>query len=302
MHPYLIEIPLPWGSVFRLPSYGFMIMCGFLCALWLSSRRGRRVGIPPAVLLDVAVVSLLGGIIGARIYYVIQEWSYFANTPLDIVRFDKGGLVFYGGIIGGGGCLLVMTVLKKQRLWRVFDVVSSVVPLAHAFGRVGCFLNGCCFGRATQSWIGMRFPRILSAGGGGVLEGQEWTITGSPVFLDHLNRGLVDETMDCSLPVHPTQLYAVGYNLIIFGLLSYVFLRRRREGNVAWTYLVCYGLARFVNEFFRADQPEVFAGLTGAQLMCAVLAAFGLIMLAAGRRKERRPIPEPWAPPPAEGS
>jgi phosphatidylglycerol:prolipoprotein diacylglycerol transferase len=271
MHPDLIEIPLPGGGACTIHSYGFMVMCGFLLCLWLLPRRGRKAGLSAPALLDAAVYSLLGGIVGARIYYVIYAWDYFQDNLWQIIRIDRGGLVFYGGLIGGGVAMLGTLLWKKLPLRRSLDIVASLVPLGHAFGRVGCFLNGCCFGGVTRSFLGVRFPQ------------------GSPVFAHQVRQGLISAGRQWSLPVHPTQLYAVGYNLVIFGILSYLLARDRPAGEVAWLYAILYGTARFVNEFIRADQPAVAAGLTAAQIICVLLVAFGVVMMVISRRSEPQP-------------
>ncbi|MDP6439192.1 MAG: prolipoprotein diacylglyceryl transferase [Candidatus Brocadiia bacterium] len=299
MHPTLLKIPLPWGGHFSIPAYGFLIMCGFLVALAVARRRGRRLGINPDHIMDAALASLLGGIIGSRLFYVI----FFApeivwDNPLRIFAIWEGGLVFYGGVIGGGVALFLTMARKGLPVRRTLDVILSAVPLAHAFGRLGCFMNGCCFGKVTELWLGIRFPRILEPGSGenGFYEVGAEHITGSPPFVHHLSQSLVAKLDAWSQPIHPTQLYAVGYNLLVFGCLALVFYRRRRAGEVAWLYAILYGTARFLNEFMRGDQEPVLLGVTIAQVICIPLAAFGLAALLRGRSLPREPLPEPWEP------
>jgi len=303
VHPYLVRIPLPWGGSFRVASYGFMIMCGFLVSLYLGQQRAKRAGIDPAGFFDAAVAGLLGGVIGARILHVIYEWPYFRANPLKIIRLDQGGLVFYGGAIGGALALIFVVLRKKMPVLRSLDVVASVLPLGHAFGRVGCFLNGCCFGHVTKSPVGVRFPRMLAPGN--VADplfnvGAEHVV-GSPPFVYHLEQTppLVTASAQWSLPVHPTQLYAVGYNLVIFALLTLWFTRRWRDGEVGALYLILYGTARFVNEFFRVGTP-VLGGLSVAQVMCVPAVLFGAALLWRGRRLAPQPLPAPWEPSPPQ--
>lgn len=262
MHPYLFEIPLPGGGTFRLPSYGFMILIGFLVCLYLLQRRGRRMGLDPTVLFDVAVWTLLGGLAGARVFYVLHHWADYAGRLWHVFFLWEGGLAFFGALIGGVLGLLAGLWWKRLPFRRTLDVTASLVPLGHAFGRIGCFLNGCCYGKPTDAWVGVKFPGLPEA-------------------------------------VHPTQLYAVGYNLIIFALLSYLLPRRRRPGEVAWLYPVFYGTARYFNEFFRGDTQAISAlgGLTVFQALCLAAVAFGVVMLALSRRKPPVPLPEPWTPP-----
>ncbi len=290
MHPRLLEIPLPGGRVFPVASYGFMILLGFLLCLWLLRRRGRRMGLDPTALFDVAVAALLGGIVGARLLYVVYNWEAFAPAPWRILLIHEGGLAFFGGLIGGTLGLLIGLWRRGLPALPTLDVAASLVPVGQAFGRVGCFLNGCCFGVRTDLWLGVRFPRILNEAG---------QITGSPPFLQHMQQGLVTASDTHSLPVHPTQLYEVVFNLVIFAFLSWVLPRRRRPGEVAWLYPIFYGTARYANEFLRADtlpQPAL-GGLTVFQAVSLAAVAFGLVMFFNTVRKPPVPIPDPWQPP-----
>jgi phosphatidylglycerol:prolipoprotein diacylglycerol transferase len=293
MHPYLIRIPLPGGHGFTIASYGFMIVCGFLLVLWLLQRRGRRMGMDPTALFDMAVTVLICGVVGARLFYVIHHWPQFADDPIKIIRLDLGGLAFFGGLIGGTAGLLVSAALKGIPLLPMLDVSASLVPLGHAFGRVGCFLNGCCYGRLTECALGVRFPKVLNA---------EGEIVGSPPFVDHLNEGLVTVQDGWSLPVHATQLYEVSYNLVFFALLSFLLFRRRRPGDVAWLYAILYGTARFTNEFFRADTlaRDWLGGLTIFQALALIAVGVGATMLVRSLRRPPIALPEPWLPPEPE--
>ncbi|MEF8787513.1 MAG: prolipoprotein diacylglyceryl transferase [Planctomycetota bacterium] len=274
MHPHLFHIPLPWGGTATVASYGAMMMLGFLVCLYLLSRRGPAFGLSSETLFDIAIAALIGGVVGARIYYIIYAWDYFAAHPAQIVRIDKGGLVFYGGVAGGTAGVLLFTYLKELPLRRTADVFAGLLPLGHAFGRMGCFLNGCCYGKVTQSWLGMRFPPESAA------------------YRDMVRRGLLESSAAMTPPLHPTQLYAVGYNLAIFGVLSWLLWNRRREGDVVWTYLAVYGVARFLNEFLRNDQAAVASGLTTAQLVCIAFVIVGGTMLLKSWTREPDPLPD----------
>ncbi len=288
MHPYLIQWDLPGGlGTFRLPSYGTMIALGFLVCLYLLQRRARRTGLDPLALFDAVVWALMGGLVGARLFYVLHHWHQFAPDPLRVFALWHGGLTFYGGVIGGALGLLVQLRRKGLPLRPTLDVCASLLPLGHAFGRVGCFLNGCCYGEVTDCWVGVRFPRIVDGAG---------EIVGSLAYLDHLRRGLVTASQERSLPVHPTQLYEVALELAIFALLGYWLTRRRRAGDVAWAYPVLYGAGRFVYEFFRGDTEPIPAlgGLTLFQVVSIGLVAFGVAMLARSRTLPPEPVAEPY--------
>ncbi len=297
MHPELFRVPVPLtDKSIPVASYGAMILLGFLLCLWLLRRRGAKRGLDPNALFDAATFMLLGGIIGARLFYVIEFWENFSQDPSTIIRLDLGGLSFFGGLMGGGAALLATILARGLPLMTTLDTAAGLVPLGHAFGRMGCFLNGCCFGRATSTCVGVRFPRILEEVSGHGQEGSH--IVGSLPYQHHLAEGLVTASDTHSLPVYPTQLFAVGYNLVIFGVLTYVWRHRRRPGDVGWAYLALYGTARFINEFFRGDhEPMPLAGgLTLFQLLAGTAAVVGIAMLIRSSRLPRVPLPEPWTP------
>ncbi len=276
MHPYLLRFTAPWGGEITIASYGAMMMIGFLASLYVLQRRAGKFGVSSEKIFNVAIAMLVFGVIGARLFFVIQFWNdyEFAANPLLILRIDRGGLVFYGGLIGGLAGALALIKKQNLPLADTFGLIASAGPLGHAFGRLGCFLNGCCYGEITTSAIGLRFPRILDS---------EQRIVGSQPFLDHLNR-YVEQTDAWSMPVHATQLYEVGYNLFIFALLSLLLVRRNRPSELIGPYLIIYGTARFINEIFRADTRAVAMGLTIAQLLCIPLVlAGGVAMIIAYR-------------------
>jgi phosphatidylglycerol:prolipoprotein diacylglycerol transferase len=281
---------MPWGGTVTIASYGAMVLVGFLACLWLAQGRGRRLGIDPLALFDAATFGLLGGIVGARAFYVLDNWAAFAGNPWRILRIDLGGLTFYGGLAGGAAGFLAAVRKRRLPVRLTLDVAASVMPLGHALGRVGCFLNGCCFGKVTSAWTGVRFPRIVDATN---------TLVGSLPYMEQLQHGLITETQTRSLPVHPTQLYEAAYNLAIFAVLSLLFTRRRRPGDIGWLYLVLYGASRFTNEFFRADTAPVasLGGLTIFQAISAAAVLLGVAMLVDSLRRPRLPLPDPWQPP-----
>jgi phosphatidylglycerol:prolipoprotein diacylglycerol transferase len=242
-------------------------------------------------MLDVALACLAGGVVGARLFYVLTEMDAFRGNLLEIIRIDHGGLVYYGGLIGGGAALFLTIAWKGLPVRRTLDVMAGALPLGHALGRLGCFMNGCCYGGVTGSWVGVSFPRVVDP--------QTGKVIGSTAYLAHL---LNDPSLVRSLPVHPTQLYEAGANLLIFAFLSFMFLRRWRSGDLAWLYGVLYGTARFCNEFFRGDVPRPSLNMTVAQWLCIPLVAFGLVMFLRSRRLPYEPLPAPWAPAAAQGA
>lgn len=156
MHPTLLHLgPIP------IRSYGLMMMVGFLVAVHLAARRARKCGANEETVVNLGLLSLVTGIIGARIFYVIHHWEQFGGESglfFKIINLTAGGLEFYGGFITAIGAVIIyMAVTKRSMRWYL-DILAPAIMVGLAFGRIGCFLNGCCWGSATQLPIGVRFP------------------------------------------------------------------------------------------------------------------------------------------------
>jgi phosphatidylglycerol---prolipoprotein diacylglyceryl transferase len=242
MHSILFHIgPLP------IYSYGFMLMLAFLAATAVAARLGRQRGIQAESIFDLTAFILVSAIIGARLLFVELNASYYWAHPDHIVRLWEGGLSFHGGLVGG---LLAGIVFCRRRglsFLRMGDVVAPGVALGYALGRVGCFLNGCCYGGPTDLPWACRF--------------HDPPITGP-----------------LTPPSHPTQIYASIINLGIFSLLLRIFRRQRTTGQVLWSYILFYAVYRFGIEFLRKG---VTAQVAAAGLTQAQWASIGMV-LAAG--------------------
>lgn len=240
MHPVLFQ----FGPL-TLYSYGLMVALGFLAALGVASRRAREAGVAPARLQNLLLVSLLAGLIGGRAGYVLLHWSFYAVRPGEILRLDHGGLVFYGGLaLGLAGAFLYMR-RHRMPLWATADLLVPPLVLAHAIGRIGCFLNGCCYGVPTGVPWGVVFPH------------------------DTLHR-------------HPTQIYEAAFLAVLFVGLSRV--RGAKPGTVLLSYGLLYGLWRFSVEFLRGDNPAVACGFSVFQWASLPLAALCAALLWLRRK------------------
>ncbi len=230
--------------------YGIMVACGFLAAtfhLYFTSkiRGGVFIDMPDAYLLWI----MLGGIIGARAAYVIANFQDFKDNLPDIIRLDHGGLIFYGGFIGALIAGLIVLKLRKDPLVETLDFFISALPLGHAFGRIGCLLRGCCYGKATD-------------------------------FVCSIH--LYNET----IARHPTQLYEALGNFLIYIILTFLFIRKKSSGLVTACYMMLYGSLRFLNEFLRGDERERFLSLSIAQWISLLLVGGGLILLVSTQLKQ----------------
>ncbi len=219
--------------------YGVMMALAFLAGIGHWQMLGRRTGRRDlSFASDLAFWLMVGGIVGARLAYVVANADYFLSAPMEIIRVDQGGLIFYGGFIGAVLAFLVFARSRREKVLELADFAITALPLGHALGRVGCFLNGCCGGRV------MEMPGLLSA---------------------HLKS-------------YPVQLYEAAFNLLVYGILTAVYLRRRgsRHGRVLALYLILYPAGRFLLEFLRGDERLRWGQFSAAQYLSLALMALGL--------------------------
>ena len=260
MYPVLFKV----GPV-AIGTYGVMIGLGFLAGLWVLTRLAGRSGLKPKKLIDLTIFIALGAIIGARLGHVLENLGRYSTRPLQAFNLWDGGVHFYGGLIGGVlvGFVVIRWIFRLP-LWRVLDCYAPAMALGSAFGRVGCFLAGCCFGVPTKVPWAVKF--------------------GSTSALAGIRPDLVGKA------VHPTQVYyAIGL-LIIFALVMWLWRRRRFDGQVFWVYGLCHAILRLGIEPLRDDKsfgPVLFGMLTETQALSIGLGALAMVMLWALRRRAR---------------
>ncbi len=262
MHPYLLRI----GS-FQLPTYGCLVAIGIIAGLLVALRLSRRIGLPKDFVMDLVFWSVLVGLIGGRLTYLLIEWRAFLANPWGTV-FSGAGQVFLGGLIFGLGATAMVCRRYRVSFPLAGDIMAPALALGHAFGRVGCFFAGCCYGAPTESALGIRFPRLVDESG---------AIVGSLPYLDHLDRGLVGLADSCSAAVYPVQLFEAAGNLVLFVALYLAWRRRAFDGQIMLFYFVAYAIMRFVLEFFRGDAAR---GLWGA-LSTSQWLSVGLVLFSA---------------------
>lgn len=272
MHRVLIEIPL-FGRQLPIYGYGLMLFVAFLAALALAARQARRNRLDPDTVYDLALWVFLGGLIGARLFYVVQYWGVRVHSLADVVKIWEGGIVLYGSLIGAAAGFVFYRALRPFPVLPMLDALAPAMALGVAIGRVGCFLNGCCYGdRCGYPWA-VQFPPDSPPWWDQVRSGELPVASG---LLDAVRRGVATEGIPWSLPVHPTQIYSViGCILITLLLLAYNPLRRR-DGSVMALLLVTYPVHRFLVEWLRGDEGAFLAGLTISQNFSIALLAVGL--------------------------
>ena len=263
MHPMLWQ----YGP-FTLYTFGLCFAVAVLLGAWVVLRqaaRERDFPLTQETLSDVLLAGVLGGIVGGRFLYIVLNWPVYVEQPWEVVALWRGGLVYYGGFVGGLAAVLwyVHRQLVRAHRWsaasclQVIDACMPALALAQSVGRLGCFFNGCCYGRTTLSGWGMRFPGAL-------------------------------------LPLYPTQLLESFGALMLFVILRAVQVRQERRpappppGLLTGLYLVCYGVLRFSLEFLRGDNPHWWLGLTVSQWIGVVVVPLGVGLLSWRRARSVR--------------
>ncbi len=266
---------IPSGGIFSQPwlpvpifSYGVMLGTSMVVGWFLAMRLAKQDGIPGEQAGAIYMWTAVWSIVGARLLYVITEWQEFAN-PVDIFLLNKGGLVAYGGMIGGFLASWYGCHKRKIRLLRWADVSAPSVVLGTAITRIGCLLFGCDYGRRADGvpWA-IRFPHD------------------APAWQDHLAHFGLDQSSAWSLPVHPTQIYESLGNFALFGVLMYLRRVRKFSGEVFLGWVLGYGTLRPIIEIYRGDSDRGNVGpLSTSQFIGIVSVAFGLFLLTVLLRK-----------------
>ncbi|HPF98980.1 MAG TPA: prolipoprotein diacylglyceryl transferase [Kiritimatiellia bacterium] len=240
---YIGSRPIYW--------YGVFVALGFLAAVTHWTFIARREKRPEGFGSELGFWVMLSGILGARVAYILANLDYFRDAPLEILRIDRGGLIYYGGFIGAALGIILFARLRKLPLLSIADLAVSALPLGHALGRLGCFMNGCCYGLATTC---------------------RWAIFNADDYR------------------YPVQLIEAALNIGVYLLLLRIYRRRKTNGMVLATYLMTYPVGRFLLEYLRGDQRMRWSGLDIAQEVSVVLFITGVILwLVLRRRKAPNP-------------
>ncbi len=263
MHSLLFRI-----GPFAVRSYGLMLALAFFFGLWLAIKRAQRVGVKPSQMMDMSVWGIVVGITGARLTYVAFHWNQFSDNLISIINpfgpegFGIAGLILYGGLIPGLAVGFLYMRWHQLPFWKTADAFAPSVALGIFLVRIGCFLNGCCFGKPSQLPWAMVFPHDSPAGS---------------VF-PHT-------------PIHPTQLYSSVYGLIIFGLLLFLERFKKFDGFTFWLLLAFYAAARFSVDFVRYYENSMILFEIGKvpllfnQGVCVILFVLAVTMLLLLRKR-----------------
>jgi len=249
MYPILLKI-----GGFHLRAYGTLIAIALLAGTWLAGREASRKGLPPERVQDFVIWATLFGLLGARLYYLaFAAPQVFLQDPLGVLAIWRGGLAIHGALLAGAATAIWYVRRHRLSFWRFADTLAPSVILGQAIGRLACFLNGDAFG----------IPTALP-----------WAVTfTNPEAMAPLG-----------VPLHPTQLYEMGLNLILFGFLWWWRTRIRFDGQLFLLYAGGYGTIRFIVENFRGDQLQYAGEISAAQTISVlVLVAAGTLLTLRAR-------------------
>ena len=240
MFPRILELEI-LGRQVGLNTYGLMAAVGYLTAVWLAYRQSKRTGMDADAMLDLCFWVLVSSLLGSRVMYVLANLDLFAKNWVEVFYVWEGGLVYYGGLGAAVATGVVVVRVKGLSFPRAADVIAPVIALGHAFGRVGCFAVGCCWGKICGCGWGARF-------------GPE-----SVAFQDMVRLGRLDRvSAETTAALHPVQLYEATGELAIFAALLYVARRKLFHGHVFLVYVAFYSALRFLTEIWRADPTRKF--------------------------------------------
>ncbi|MEP6617881.1 MAG: prolipoprotein diacylglyceryl transferase family protein [bacterium] len=254
-HPFKYQF-----GFFGFTGFGIAILLCFLVGQAVAQRELARRGIDPEPVGDMIFAAVVGGLLGAKLYYVVilGHWDSI---------FDRGGFVFWGGLLGGTLGVMAVVVKKRFGLLRMFDVSAPAIAAAYAVGRTGCWAVGDDYGRPWTGFLAVAFPDGAPPSTAGMMAHEFGVIPPAGA------------TLSTVLSVFPTQLYEVVLGLVMFAILWRLRDHKHAEGWLFGVYCVLAGAERFVIEFFRAKDDRFVVGLTYAQLIALAFVAVGVVWM-----------------------
>src|SRR5215212_8641999 len=259
MYPRLVEFG--WVTVY---TYGVLLAAAYLLGLKLAMKRAENRGLDGAKVLDLGIYIIISALIGAKLLLLITEFRTFRADPAELLTLARSGGVFYGGLILAVAVALWYIRRAGLPLWTTCDVFAPGIALGHVVGRFGCLFAGCCYGKPTTEPWGITFTDPFAAAN-----------VGTPL----------------GVPLHPTQLYEAGAELVILGVLLATERKGRGfAGRTFWLYMLLYAISRFIIEFYRGDERGTVGMFSTSQFISLVLAPLAIIMLVY---LSRVIVPEP---------
>lgn len=266
MYPIFFRIPewLPLIGGAPITSFGVFMFLTFMVGGLVLRPEVERVGLDQEKAWDFIVMGVVGGILGAKAYYVILNYPSLFADPIGSI-FSRGGMVWYGGFLGGLAAVS-WEVRKSGLRWaQMADLIAPVLAIGYAVGRMGCFFVGDDYGRPTDAWFGVKFPEGAPPTRVSAME-NHFGIEVDPRLVERFGE---------VIPVHPTQLYEVVMSLMIFGFLWRIRKHSYGEGWIWWIWFVLAGAGRFLVEFVRLKDDRFWGMFTMAQVISLVLIFVG---------------------------
>jgi phosphatidylglycerol---prolipoprotein diacylglyceryl transferase len=261
MYPRLLE----FGPI-TVYTYGVLLAAAYLLGLKLAMVRARKRGLDSARILDLGIYIIISALIGAKLLLLITDFQTFRNDPHELMTLARSGGVFYGGLILAVTVALWYIRRAGLPLWTTCDVFAPGIALGHVIGRFGCLFAGCCYGKPTSKPWGITFRDPFAAAN-----------VGTPL----------------NTPLHPTQLYEAGAELLILTVLLMTERRGRPyPGRTFWLYMLLYSVSRFIIEFFRGDERGAVGIFSTSQFISILLAPLAVGMLIYLARRSENPVPE----------
>jgi len=216
-----------------------MLVIAFFVSTYLAGIEAKKEQVDPEKIFNLLFYVFIAGVIGSRLFYVFNNAAFYFRRPIEIIMLQHGGMAWFGGLIFGTAAAIIIIKKSKLDLLKILDLLIPFIALAQAIGRIGCLLNGCCFGKASQFGI----------------------------YFEVSNQVLI-----------PTQLYSSLLLLVIFIILRFMQTRAHLSGQILSSYLFLYSIKRFFIEFFRADSPRIFFGLTIFQILSLAMFIISLLI------------------------
>ncbi|HUT43179.1 MAG TPA: prolipoprotein diacylglyceryl transferase [Desulfobacterales bacterium] len=256
MYPILFKI-----GKFSVCSYSFFIAIGLISGILLARKEAKRAGEDPEKIMDLCFYLLIAALVGSRLFYVAANPGVFFQDPLEILRIQNGGLVFYGGFIAALIIGLIYMKGAEMPLWKTADIMAPPIAIGQFLGMLGCFFAGCCYGRPCD------FP---------------WAVT-----FTH-----PESLASTGIPLHPVQLYFSLNYLIIYGALLFVRRYKKFDGQLFWIFVLLYGVTFTIIETFRGDIQSfsISGALSVSQTVGAALAMIAALMIMLLRRSPEKKI------------
>jgi phosphatidylglycerol:prolipoprotein diacylglycerol transferase len=255
----LNPILFSFGS-FEIRWYGVMIVLAVMAAIGISLLEAKRKNFSQDVIWDIGLWAVIGGIIGARLLHVIDKWDFYVNHPDQLLNF--AGLAVWGAVLGGGLAILIYCMVKKISFWKLGDIVAPGAIMAQAIGRVGCTINGCCYGDVCDLPIAVIYQNTNSYAPQGV-------------------------------PIYPTQEFHMIWNLIGFGVLWLIRKKVKPDGALFLIWLIFFAMGDYAIRFFRGDTTPFMFGLPEAQVVDIVVAVAAAAMLIVRIVRYKAPLLAP---------